>query len=45
MLFRIADYLNDCDSRSCIVFKGPQFEENNKIVKVNDKCYKVIEKY
>ena len=32
-----------CDSRSCIVFKGPQFEENNKIVKVNDKCYKVTE--
>lgn len=32
-----------CDSRSCIVFKGPQFEENNKTVKVNDKCYKVTE--
>ncbi len=33
-----------CDSRSCIVFKGPEFNDDNKIVKYNDKCYSVQEK-
>lgn len=32
-----------CDSRSCLVFKGPQFEESNKTIKVNNDCYKVSE--
>jgi len=32
-----------CDSRSCLVFKGPTFEENNKTIKVNKDCYKVSE--
>ena len=33
-----------CDSRSCIVFKGPEFNDDNKIIKYNDKCYNVKEK-
>ena len=33
-----------CDSRSCIVFKGPEFNDDNKIIKYNDKCYSVKEK-
>ena len=32
-----------CDSRSCLVFKGPEFTEENKTVKVNKDCYKVTE--
>jgi|TARA_B110000285_G_scaffold77963_1_gene89813 hypothetical protein len=31
-----------CDSRSCIIYKGPDFSEK-KIVKVNGKCYNVSE--
>lgn len=31
-----------CDSRSCIVYKGPDFSEK-KMVKVNGKCYNVSE--
>lgn len=31
-----------CDSRSCIVYKGPDFSEKKK-VKVNGKCYDVSE--
>ena len=33
-----------CDSRSCLVYKGPTFEENKKTIKYNDKCYNVREK-
>ena len=33
-----------CDGRSCIVYKAPEFEENNKTVKYNDDCYGVEEK-
>ena len=34
-----------CDSRSCIVFKGPNFEDKKKkTIKYNDKCYHVREK-
>ena len=33
-----------CDSRSCLVFKGPEFKEDNKIIKYNNKCYKANEK-
>lgn len=32
-----------CDSRSCIVYKGPEFAENNKMIKYNGKCYNVEE--
>tara|TARA_B100001287_G_C22634428_1_gene506825 strand:- start:707 stop:949 length:243 start_codon:yes stop_codon:yes gene_type:complete len=32
-----------CDSRSCIVYKGPSFKENNKVVKVNKQCFEVNE--
>tara|TARA_Y100001970_G_C13634844_1_gene555930 strand:- start:171 stop:413 length:243 start_codon:yes stop_codon:yes gene_type:complete len=32
-----------CDSRSCIVYKGPTFHEDNKIVKVNEQCFEVNE--
>lgn len=32
-----------CDSRSCIVYKGPEFKDDNKTVKVNDQCYSVKE--
>ena len=32
-----------CDSRSCIVYKGPKFEEDKKMVKYNKDCYKVEE--
>ena len=32
-----------CDSRSCIVYKAPEFNDDNKVVKYNDKCYKVTE--
>ena len=28
-----------CDNRSCIVYKGPQFNEKNKTVKYMDKCF------
>lgn len=31
-----------CDSRSCLVFKGPDLSEK-KIVNVNGKCYDVAE--
>jgi len=31
-----------CDSRSCIIYKAPDFE-NQKQIKVNEKCYKVSE--
>ena len=33
-----------CDSRSCLVFKGPEFNDDNKVVKYNNKCYSVQEK-
>ena len=33
-----------CDSRSCIVYKGPEFNDKNKMIKYNDKCYNVKEK-
>lgn len=33
-----------CDSRSCLVYKGPEFEEGKKVVKYNNKCYQVNEK-
>ena len=34
-----------CDSRSCLVFKGPIFDdEDKKKVKYNEKCYQVREK-
>tara|TARA_B100001059_G_C17799849_1_gene565445 strand:+ start:905 stop:1144 length:240 start_codon:yes stop_codon:yes gene_type:complete len=33
-----------CDSRSCLVYKGPEFEEDKKVVKYNGKCYQVKEK-
>jgi hypothetical protein len=33
-----------CDSRSCIVYKGPEFNDKNKTIKYNDKCYTVKEK-
>ena len=33
-----------CDSRSCLVFKGPNFEEEKKIVRYNNVCYDVNEK-
>ena len=32
-----------CDSRSCIVFKGPTFTDTNKVVKYNNNCYNVKE--
>lgn len=32
-----------CDSRSCLVYKGPEFKEDNKTVKVNGQCYSVSE--
>ena len=31
-----------CDSRSCLVYKGPDFSKKKKI-KVNNKCYDVQE--
>lgn len=31
-----------CDSRSCIIYQGPDFSEK-KVVKVNDTCYDVKE--
>ena len=30
-----------CDSRSCIVYKGPSFEKDKKMVRFNKECYKV----
>jgi hypothetical protein len=35
-----------CDSRSCIVYKAPDFgdEKNKKTLKYNGKCYKAEEK-
>ena len=33
-----------CDSRSCIVFQGPSFNDDNKVIKVNGECYEVTEK-
>lgn len=33
-----------CDSRSCLVYKAPEFKENNKTVKYNEHCYEVKEK-
>ena len=32
-----------CDSRECIVYKGPKFEDDKKMIKYNNKCYKVEE--
>lgn len=32
-----------CDNRSCIVYKGPEFEDDKKTLKYNNKCYKVEE--
>ena len=37
-LFRMS-----CTSRSCLVYKAPDFSEK-KIIKYNDKCYKPEEK-
>tara|TARA_Y100000389_G_scaffold140468_1_gene138311 strand:+ start:2177 stop:2416 length:240 start_codon:yes stop_codon:yes gene_type:complete len=31
-----------CDSRSCLIYKGPDFQEKRQI-KVNEKCYNVSE--
>ena len=31
-----------CDSKNCIVYKGPDFSKN-KIIKYNNKCYEAIE--
>ena len=31
-----------CDSRSCLIYKGPDFQKKRQI-KVNDKCYNVSE--
>jgi len=31
-----------CDSRSCIIYQGPDFSEK-KMVKVNGKCYDISE--
>jgi hypothetical protein len=31
-----------CDSRSCLIYKGPDFQ-NKRQIKVNDKCYNVSE--
>lgn len=33
-----------CDSRSCLVYKGPEFEDDKKVVKYNETCYQVREK-
>tara|TARA_B100000424_G_scaffold234467_1_gene198313 strand:- start:44 stop:283 length:240 start_codon:yes stop_codon:yes gene_type:complete len=33
-----------CDSRSCLVFKGPEFNDDNKTIRYNGKCYNVQEK-
>lgn len=33
-----------CDNRSCIVYKAPEFKQEKKIIKYNDKCYAVHEK-
>jgi|TARA_B100000900_G_C20327278_1_gene612695 hypothetical protein len=33
-----------CDSRSCLVYTGPNFEKENKVIKYNEKCYNVREK-
>ena len=33
-----------CDSRSCLVYKGPNFDEEKKVVKYNNECYNVNEK-
>ena len=33
-----------CDSRSCLVYKAPEFKETNKTVKYNEQCYGVQEK-
>ena len=33
-----------CDSRSCIVYKGPDFSEKRQI-KTNNKCYSVSEEF
>lgn len=32
-----------CDSRSCLVYKGPEFKDNIKVVRYNNKCYDVKE--
>lgn len=31
-----------CDSRSCLIYRGPDFQ-NKRQIKVNDKCYNVSE--
>ena len=33
-----------CDSRSCLVYKGPEFKEDQKVIKYNGKCYQANEK-
>ena len=33
-----------CDSRSCLVYKGPEFKDDKKVVKYNETCYQVREK-
>jgi hypothetical protein len=32
-----------CDNRSCLVYRGPEFDEDKRIVKYDNKCYKVQE--
>lgn len=32
-----------CDNRSCIVYKAPDFKDDAKIVKTNNRCYNVNE--
>ena len=33
-----------CDSRSCLVYKGPEFKDDKKVVKYNETCYQDREK-
>ena len=33
-----------CDNRNCLVYKGPEFEDDKKMVKYDNKCYNVEEK-
>ena len=32
-----------CDNRGCLVYKGPEFKEDKKVVQYNKKCYKAQE--
>lgn len=33
-----------CDNRNCLVYKGPEFEDDKKMVKYDNKCYNVEER-